>query len=176
MLAPAKQPLRNLYRGTHMSFRNLSLLAAAIAVAGVCGTANAATDTKNLAVTMTITGACDISTGAATSVDFGSQASGGADKTATGNLIVNCSTGQAYAVTLGNGANFSVTRRMKSGTNYIAYDLFSDASFATAWTSVSGTGTGINQNIPVYGKVLAASYATSAPGTYNDSVVATVTY
>lgn len=159
-----------------MSFRNVSLLAAAIAVAGVCGTANAATDTKNLAVTMTITGACDIHTGAATSVDFGSAAAGGSDKTATGNLIVNCSNAQTYAITLGNGANYSGGRRMKSGANYIAYDLYSDAGFTTAWSSVSGTGTGIDQNIPVYGKVLAASYSASAPGTYNDTVVATVTY
>lgn len=161
-----------------MSFRNLSLIAAALVVAGVAGTASAATDTKNFQVTMTITGACDISTGTATNVAFGSAAAGGTDKTATGNLIVNCSNGQAYAITLNNGGNYAAGRRMRLGatTNYIAYDLFSDAGFSTAWTSVAGTGNGLDQNIPVYGKVLAANYATSVPGAYTDTVTATVTY
>jgi spore coat protein U-like protein len=159
-----------------MSFRNLSLIAAALVVAGAAGTASAATDTKNFNVTMTITGACDIHTGTATNVDFGSTAAGGSDKTATGNLIVNCSNGASYAITLNNGNNYSAGRRMKSGANYIPYDLYSDAGFTTAWASVSGTGNGLDQNIPVYGKVLAASYASSVPGNYTDTVTATVTY
>lgn len=159
-----------------MSFRNLSLIAAALVVAGVAGTASAATDTKNFQVTMTITGACDIHTGTATNVDFGSWAAGGTDKTATGNLIVNCTDTTPYAITLNNGSNYAAGRRMKSGSNYIAYGLYSDAGATTAWTSVAGTGNGLDQNIPVYGKVLAAAYATAVPGTYTDTVTATVTY
>src|SRR5690606_16632657 len=159
-----------------MSFRNLSVLAAGVLVAGLSATANAATDTKNFNVTMTITGACDIHTGTATNVDFGSHAAGGGDQTATGNLIVNCSDTTPYAITLSNGANYAGGRRMKSGSNYIPYGLFSDAGATIAWTSVAGTGNGLDQNIPVYGKVLSASYATAIPGNYTDTVTATVTY
>lgn len=159
-----------------MSVRNFGLLAVALAVAGVSGTAGAATDTKNFNVTMTITGACDISTGTATNVAFGSYEAGGGDQVATGNLIVNCSPGQAYAITLSNGANYAAGRRMKSGANFIVYELYSDAGHTTAWTSVGGTGSGIDQNIPVYGQVLAASYAAAPPGSYTDTVTATVTY
>jgi len=159
-----------------MSFRNLSLIAAALVVAGAAGTASAATDTKNFQVTMTITGACDIHTGTATNVDFGSTAVTGGDKTAIGNLIVNCSNGATYAITLNNGNNFTTTRRMKAGTSYVPYGLFSDSGNTTAWTSVSGTGTGLDQNVAVYGKVVGADYASATPGNYTDTVTATVTY
>ena len=159
-----------------MSFRNLSVIAAGVLVAGLSATASAATDTKTFNVTMIITGACDIHTGTATNVDFGSHAAGGGDQTATGNLIVNCSDTTPYTITLSNGANYAGGRRMKSGANYIPYGLFSDAGATTAWTSVGGTGSGLDQNIPVYGKVLAASYATAIPGNYTDTVTATVTY
>src|SRR3546814_17881421 len=108
---------------------------------------------------MTITGACDISTGVATNVVFGNAAAGDADKTATGNLIVNCSTGQAYAIPLSNGSNYAAGSRMRidATTNYIPHDLYSDAGFTTAWASVSGPRHGLDQTNHVYAKVPAAS-------------------
>jgi spore coat protein U-like protein len=158
-----------------MSFRTKSLLAAAIVAAGLSTAAQAATDSKNFNVTITITESCDISTGAATDVDFGTQARSTGPYTATGNLIVNCSSGTPYDITLGQGANYSSGRRMANGTNYVPYELYSDSGMSTSWVSVHGTGTAANQNIPVYGKVLAAS--TNVPaGAYTDTVTATITY
>jgi spore coat protein U-like protein len=39
---------------------------------------------------------------------------------------------------------------------------------------VSGTGTGLTQTLTVYGRV--APQTTPKPGTYSDTIIATVTY
>ncbi|WP_280527698.1 spore coat protein U domain-containing protein [Ciceribacter thiooxidans] len=39
---------------------------------------------------------------------------------------------------------------------------------------MTGTGTGLTENVSVYGRVPAQS--TPAPGTYTDTIVVTVTY
>jgi spore coat protein U-like protein len=69
---------------------------------------------------------------------------------------------------------------MSYGGTQITYGLYQNAARSQPWGSangtntVSGTGTGSGQPITVYGRVPAQT--TPAPGTYSDSIVATLTY
>ena len=78
---------------------------------------------------------------------------------------------------------------MKSASGvYINYGLYIDSGHTQAWSSASSstactngantcvlnTGTGSNQNITIYGQVPPQTSPTV--GTYNDTVVVTLTY
>ncbi|MDQ8038587.1 MAG: spore coat U domain-containing protein [Pedobacter sp.] len=150
-----------------------------LASLGLLGNAHAATDTTTFNVTITITESCDIHTVAATDVDFGSvvRSSAAVSESASGNLVVNCSDGTPYTIGLNNGGNYSGSRRMTDGTNFVSYGLFRDNAHSNPWGNttdlLSGTGDGTDQNIPVYGLVTSVNVPA---GTYNDIVTATVTY
>jgi spore coat protein U-like protein len=67
---------------------------------------------------------------------------------------------------------------MSWGGNFINYSLYSDASRSTEWTptqSVTGTGNGSSRTHTIYGRVFSGQNV-SNPGTYGDTIVATVTY
>lgn len=128
-----------------------------------------------------ITNACTALT--AGDLNFGTQGvlSGNVDQTST--INVTCTTGAPYAVKLNAGANAATagdvnTRRMKdTGTNYVAYNLYSNSAGGTVWentTGVSRTGTGASETITVYGRV--PVQATPPAGSYADTVTVTVTY
>jgi spore coat protein U-like protein len=62
---------------------------------------------------------------------------------------------------------------------YLRYDLYQDASYNTAWGNTAGsgkaiTGTGSQNTITVYGRVLAGQLV--PPGTYSDTITVTVTF
>jgi spore coat protein U-like protein len=67
-----------------------------------------------------------------------------------------------------------------SGSNFINYALYRDSARTANWgntvgtDTVSGTGTGANQSLTVYGRVPAQT--TPVAGTYTDTIVVTVTY
>jgi spore coat protein U-like protein len=140
--------------------------------------AYAGTDTANFKVKMTITSTCTISTTAPTNVDFATVASTAVNTAAAGSLAVNCTPNQSYQIALDNGLNFaSSQRRMVNGLNYVPYGLFSDSAHSTAWgtgsSALSGTGTGLEVVLPVYGLVPSANFPS---GAYEDTVTATITY
>jgi spore coat protein U-like protein len=122
----------------------------------------------------------------ANNLDFGTL---GASVTsavdAQGSVVVNCTDQTAYTITLSQGlwpGNGPVTglRAMKQsgGSGFISYDIFKDSARTEQWTSasgVSGTGSGANQTIDVFGRIPATQNGLSA-GTYSDVVVVTVTY
>lgn len=149
---------------------SLSLLAAGIAQAD---------ETTTFDVTLTITESCDISTTAAVDVDFGTEVRSSGNDAATGTLNVNCSEGTPYQIGLSNGDNFSTTRRMISGANFVPYEIYREAGLNSRWGNtdttdrVSGTGTAANQAISVYGSVPSLNYPA---GSYSDEITATVTY
>ncbi|GAB7524450.1 hypothetical protein PBS_34370 [Paraburkholderia sp. 2C] len=72
------------------------------------------------------------------------------------------------------------TRRLGFGGSYIAYDLFQDAAHSDHWGNTvgtdvyTGTGSGSSQAISVYGSLAAGTVP--APGTYSDTITATLTY
>jgi len=175
-------------------FQRDSALFCLLSVAGLFTTAAHAqsTDTDSFVVKLTITESCAFSTSTdATDVDFGTVPRSTDPSDATGNLVVDCTPGTPYTISLNNGLNPSSgagapatanNRRMSDGAgNYVPYGLWSDASRVNLWGTVdnsqgyAGTGTGDGQNIPVYGRVPAG--ATNVPGaTYTDTVTATLTF
>lgn len=143
------------------------------------------TDSTSFAVKLDITATCSISASPATDVDFGSHASNAGVLTATGQLIVNCTNGTDYQIGLNNGNNYLGDVRNMEGqdsTNsgeLVPYSLYSDAAMSNSWgdtlgtDTYGGTGTGENENIPVYAKLTSTNFKA---GNYKDTVTAVVTY
>ena len=165
--------------------KKLSLLAVALGL--MVGSAQAATVNDSFRVTIEIRETCSLDVAAA-DVDFGQV-----DRSVVGNtdagstLQVTCTPGTPWVLGLDNGVNASsptvsaTNRRMTNGTSFVAYGLFRDAGRSqlfggTAGTdTVSNTGTGSAQSVPVYGRVPGSSTNVAA-GSYEDTVVALVTY
>jgi spore coat protein U-like protein len=151
--------------------------------------AQAGTSTANLTVQITITASCTIN---AATLDFGSNpgttlVSSAINGSTT--VSVTCTNGSPYSIGMDNGANVSGSqRRMKSGANFLNYNLYTDAARLDAWTTASssttctttnscalGTGNGSAQSVNIYGAVPVVGTAPST-GVYTDTVVMTITY
>eukprot|EP01037_Dinobryon_pediforme_P012614 gene12614-12704_t len=136
-----------------------------------------------------ITASCTINTGTLTFPSTPGTSLVSAAVTANTTVSLSCTTGSSYSVAMDSGSNsLASQRRMKSGTNYINYNLFTDAAYLNAWTTVTnsttcttlnscslGLGTGLAQTISVFGQVPAVATA-PAPGTYTDTVTMTINY
>jgi spore coat protein U-like protein len=171
------------------SYRSLAWgIAACIYASGsVC--ALAGTATSNLTVQLTITASCTIN---AATLDFGSNPGTtlvAANIDASSTVSVTCTSGSPYSIGMDNGANASGTqRRMKTGANFLNYNLYVDAGRTNAWTTAAsnstcttanscalGTGNGSAQPVNIYGRV--PSIGTAPPtGAYSDTVLMTITY
>jgi spore coat protein U-like protein len=149
---------------------------------------NAATQTSNLSVTASVSAACSISTAA---VAFGAydpvSANASAALNGTGTVNVTCTNGASTTITLGQGLNADTgstdaapVRRLSDGSShFLGYALYSDSGRSTAWgntspTGLANTGTGSQAALTVYGAVAAGQNV--PPGSYSDTVVATVTF
>jgi len=171
-----------------MSARMLTVAGAtALALGAVTGTQAASPQTANLSVTATVSANCTIAT---TAVAFGQYdpvvAQASADLPATGKVSVTCTTGAPATITLGQGVDpdpsstdAAPVRRMKAGTDYLSYNLYSENTHTDVWgndatSDVENTGTGANQDITVYGLVPAGQNVPT--GNYADTVVATITF
>lgn len=148
----------------------------------------AGTATDNLSVSASVGANCTISTSA---VAFGAydpvNANASSALNGTGSVTVTCTQGAATTVTLGQGSNADTgstdtapARRMSDGgTHFLSYTLYSDSTRSTVWGNTAGTGkthtgTGTATAITVYGSVAAGQNVPA--GSYNDLVVATVTF
>jgi spore coat protein U-like protein len=97
-------------------------------------------------------------------------------------VTVNCTSGTNYQVGLGSGNNISgPTRRMSSAQNFLNYFLFQDSARTIAWgngsalgSKRSGTGTGSNQALTVFGRIPSGQNA--RVGSYTDVLTITVEY
>ena len=179
-----------------MTTRLIKELVFCLACLGAFSGALAGT-TAQFNVTIDIVEKCDVTTTSSSDVKFGSnsRSSAAVSYTATGTLTVNCSSGTPYIIGLNGGGNYDASgggsaaapiagrRRMKSPAgNYIGYELYSDLA-GTFWGNtgsltakgdeVSGAGTGADQSVMIYGKVVAANVPA---GTYSDNVTATIVY
>ena len=118
------------------------LMAGATVAAVVAGVANysqqrteAAFSTPvNVAVTANVASNCVMTAG---SVAFGAYdplvTHAAANLDQTGSVSVACVKGTVANVGLGDGSNFSGSRRMSNGTDFLDYELYTTAGRTTVW-------------------------------------------
>ena len=143
--------------------------------------AGAATATNTFAASIIIQSSCQaISTNA---LDFGTQGSLGASTDAQATFAIQCTSATPYNIGLDTGLTAGgtvATRLMASGSGTVAYKMYSDVGRTTNWgnsvgtDAVTGTGTGSQQTLTIYGRV--PTQSTPRPATYTDTVTLTVTY
>ena len=162
------------------SWRSAAVGAACVGAAMMftATTAAAATATSTMAVSATVQATCGIT---ASPLAFGTYASAQLDAATT--LSVSCTNTTAYNVGLDAGTGSGATvaaRKMSSGSQTLTYAVYSDSGRSTVWgptvgtNTVTGTGTGAAQTLNVYGRIAAGQLPT--PGSYADTITATITY
>lgn len=159
-------------------------------VAGMSYSASirAADVTGNLSASSTVVNNCTVSTAPVAFGDYDPVSANDATaRDATGTVTVTCTSGAAATVKLGQGANAdpgstdaAPLRRLTDGTNFLSYQLYSDAGRTTVWgndgaTDVDHTGTGAAVDLTVYGRI-AAGQNTVPAGSYTDTVLVTVSF
>jgi spore coat protein U domain-containing protein, fimbrial subunit CupE1/2/3/6 len=129
-------------------------------------------------VTANVVSQCSVS---ATTLDFGTVGLLLANTDGTSALTVQCANGVAYQVGLDNGQHASgTTRRMQGPGGLVSYELYRNTARTQRWgntlnsDTVTGTGSGANQSLTVYGRV--PTQTTPSAGTYNDVITVSVTY
>jgi spore coat protein U-like protein len=139
------------------------------------------TRTTTFAVTATVLKDCVVS---ATNMVFGNYT--GAVNNTTSTITVTCTNTATYTVGLNQGTTSggTVTTRLMAGQGpaagqTLAYSLTSVSYAGTNWgntspTWYSGTGSGVAQPLTVYGQIAAGLLP--IPGSYTDTITATVTY
>jgi spore coat protein U-like protein len=149
-----------------------------LAMLAVSLPAAAATATSSVGVSANVVATC---LNTATPMAFGTYTGVVASGTAT--ITVTCTNTTPYTVSLsaGLGSGATVTaRKMTGGAVLLNYFLYRDAAYTQNWgttpgtDTVGGNGSGAGVVLTVYGQVAAGQFVT--PGTYTDTVTATVTY
>ncbi|OOV99135.1 MULTISPECIES: Csu type fimbrial protein [Pseudomonas] len=155
-----------------------------VGIGGACLGRDTGSGTASLTVSMTVTNDCQIT---APNISFGSAPVVSGFTAVTGQTInIACTKGSAYTVGLSDGQNpVSVggRRRMISGSNYLAYDIFQSAG-TTRWGSVGaarrasstaevnpGNGLGVGSQVYNYNAKVYTDQPTPPAGTYLDNVV-----
>lgn len=169
-----------------MKLLTASLLATAVLAAGIAAPAQAA-ESADFKVLIDIDASCDVVS--TQNIDFDTQFANAGTLNATGEVVVQCTNGQAYDVQLdGGGSNDVSARRMvnATGTDSVAYQLYQDAGRSDIWgqtdgtDTVTGTGTGYGSGATfdrvhtVYAQ--ATLVGDELAGAYEDTVTATVTF
>lgn len=155
-----------------------------IGIGSVCLGRDINSGTATLTVNLTVSNDCTIT---APNIAFGSAPVISAFTPVTGQTInLACTKGSAYTVGLSDGQNpvgVGGRRRMISGSNYLAYDIFKSAG-TTRWGSVGserrastdaevnpGNGLGTGSQIFNYNAKIYTDQTTPPAGTYLDNVV-----
>lgn len=98
-------------------------------------------------------------------------------------ISVTCTHLSPYTIGLDHGRNAvdagQTGRRMANGGDLLAYGLYRDPARTAAWglvaqTVATGTGTGGNQALTIYGRIFA--HQQTVVGTYIDTAVVVVSY
>ncbi|WP_027614610.1 spore coat U domain-containing protein [Pseudomonas sp. URIL14HWK12:I6] len=155
-----------------------------IGIGSVCLGRDINSGTATLTVNLTVSNDCTIT---APNIAFGSAPVISAFTPVIGQTInLACTKGSAYTVGLSDGQNPASVggrRRMISGSNYLAYDIFKSAG-TTRWGSVGsarrsstdaevnpGNGLGTGSQIFNYNAKIYTDQTTPPAGTYLDNVV-----
>ena len=142
-----------------------------------CG-GSAATTTFN--VTATVPTTCTIATN---NLNFGTAGVLTANTDATTTVAPDCTNGTPYNIGLDGGLSVATDptqRKMKNAAAFVLYGLYRDSARSLPFgntigtNTLGGTGTGLAQSATVYGGI--APQSTPSPGTYNDTIVVTLTY
>ena len=158
--------------------RTYFISAALLTAIAIPGVAQAATANSAMPVSATVQATCSIT---ASPLAFGTYSSTQLDAATT--LAVNCTNTTSYNVGLDVGSGTGATvaqRKMANGAQTLTYTVYSDTGRATLWgptvgtNTVAGTGSGSVQTLNVYGRIAAGQAPT--PGSYADTLTATVTY
>jgi len=139
--------------------------------------------TQTIGVGLVIEDQCTIS--APATLSFGTHGIILSDVNAQADMTIECTKETPYSIALDAGLNSAsagtTTRAMKSGSNYIDYDLYSGSAGGTFWGHTVGTDTvdsasaaGADEVITIYGQV--PSHQNQPIGTYADTVTATIWY
>jgi spore coat protein U-like protein len=159
----------------------LSAAALGFLALGLASTpAVAVTATANLGVSAEIVATCTIST---TPVAFSNYT--GVQVTSTvGGVSATCTNTTPYSIGLGTGTGTSATVTSRAmtgpGSAQLHYGLYTENTYTANWNDIGGTGipgatgNGSAQSLTVYGNIPAGQYL--APGSYADTVIATVSY
>ena len=115
-----------------------------------------------------------------TAVNFGSyDVFSNAATVSTGNIDVNCASGDGYIIAISAGSGTYSQRAMISGTHTLNYNLYTAANRAVVWggstsgtTTVSGSGTGESVNHVVYGRV--PPHQNIPAGNYRDTITVVI--
>jgi spore coat protein U-like protein len=158
---------------------------AAVLTAGLAGPSLAGTATTSFGVTATVANSCIVG---ANSLAFPTYLPTSASPT-TGSTTLNvtCTFGAPYTVALSNGSGTSAdatagaSGRAMTGPSsaQLTYNLYQDSGYSQAWGStgaylLSGTGTGVQVPLTVYGRIPATQ--TAVAGSYTDTINVTVTF
>lgn len=163
----------------------LGMISAGLAAHGPA--AFAVTSNTNLSVTATVQGFCTISDG---TLAFGNVSSTGSqgsptltnvDGSATITAMCNKGTVGTISADMGLNPDGSTIRRMASGAERLAYELYTDSARTTtlrpATTTFTITGAGTSETKTIYGRIPGGSNINNAAnGSYADTVVLTVAY
>ena len=133
--------------------------------------------TNSLNVTANFENSCNLIS--ATDLNFGQIDNLSKIITSAAAVTLSCPLNTTWKVGLDQGLNYDgTTRRMRNGTDYIAYELYQDASYNKTWTNTNtspGVGTNGTQIIQIYGKVPQSAVMVPA-GEYQDTITVTLTY
>jgi len=150
-------------------------------VVGRHDSALAAMPTSNITVTATVAKSCTIADG---SIAFGAyDPLSGAVVDQTGTLSFTCTKTVPVTVDLGLGGKPSGALRgmLTTGSTVpLTYQIYSENTRTTVWGTGTGsnfasTGTGSAVTLTMYGRIQ-ASQTTVVPGSYTDTVVATLNF
>lgn len=130
-----------------------------------------------ITVKIAVQHSCTVSPATLAFGNYTSEASAALD--AVVNIHVTCTNTTSYKVGLDAGLGPFATvsiRKMTAGSSALNYSLYQNAGRTIIWgntttgttNTVSGTGTGTPQQLPVYGRVFPEQVVTA--GTYNDRV------
>jgi spore coat protein U-like protein len=152
-----------------------------VLLAPTCASLTTPDGTFPFTASATVVNNCLIS---ATNVNFGTAGVLSSSLAAAGSISALCTNGDAFRISLNGGASGNVAARalqLQGGGGAVNYQLYSDSAHSIPWgdgtvgtSMVTGTGSGNAQSISVYGQVPAQ--ATPAPGSYSDTITATIVF
>jgi len=155
-----------------------------VGIAGLCLTPQTGTATTSILVNMNVTNDC--STMTTPDVNFNSAPLVQNFPTVSQAIAVTCTKGSTYTIGINNGANsLNNVRRMVSGSNYMSYDIYKEAttnrwggSGTERWASAASSQLSTDGLLRTYNytaKVL-TNQTTPPAGTYSDTLIVDVAF